>query len=187
MSGAVLHANLCLHDLHIKNDTSHLFVLLKGLLQGGSNMTGTNCDLFTHKQSLSFLNHLVYMHLTRNKKTIHEFKIAEYKFEGISRFTYLGSVLTENNSIIAEINERIKKKGNATCYKNLKLLTSKSLKRNIKLRLYLTLIRPVVTYGAETWAAIESELQKLLIFEQKILRNIYGPVKDRDNWRIRTN
>jgi hypothetical protein len=28
-------------------------------LQGGSNMTGTNCDLFTHKWSRSYLNHLV--------------------------------------------------------------------------------------------------------------------------------
>jgi hypothetical protein len=96
-----------------------------------------------------------YMHLIRNKKkTIHELKIGEYKFERISRFTYLGSVLTENNSIIAEINER--KKGNATYYKNRKLLTSKLLTINIILRLYLTLIRPIPTYGAETWAATES-------------------------------
>jgi hypothetical protein len=29
-------------------------------VQGGSNMTGTNCDLFTHKQSRSYLNHLVH-------------------------------------------------------------------------------------------------------------------------------
>jgi hypothetical protein len=65
------------------------------------------------------------------------------------------------------------------------LLTSKLFTRNIKLRLYLTLIRPVVTYGVETWAATESELQKLLIFQREILRKIYGPVKDRDNWRIR--
>jgi hypothetical protein len=61
------------------------------------------------------------------------------------------------------------------------------LTRNIKLRLYLPLIKPILTYGAETWAATESELQKLLIFERKLLRKIYGPVKDRDNWRIRTN
>jgi hypothetical protein len=127
-----------------------------------------------------------YMHLKKNKKTIHELKIGEYKFEGISRFIYLGSVLTENSSIMAEINEKIKK-GNTTYYKNRKLLTSKLLTRNVKLRLYLTLIRPVVTYGAETWAATESELQKRLIFEQNFLRKIYGPVKDRDNWRIRTN
>jgi hypothetical protein len=50
------------------------------------------------------------LNLTRNKKTIHELKIREYKFEGISRFTYLGSVLTENYSIIAEINGKKKKK-----------------------------------------------------------------------------
>ena len=29
------------------------------IIQGGSNMTGTNCDLFTHKSSRSYLNHLV--------------------------------------------------------------------------------------------------------------------------------
>jgi hypothetical protein len=28
-------------------------------VQGGSNMTGTNCDLFTHRSSRSYLNHLV--------------------------------------------------------------------------------------------------------------------------------
>jgi hypothetical protein len=45
----------------------------------------------------------------------------------------------------------------------------------------------MLTYGAETCAATGSELQKLLIFGLKILRNIYGQVKDQDNWRIRTN
>ena len=30
------------------------------ILQGGLNMTGTNCDLFTHKSSRSYLNHLVF-------------------------------------------------------------------------------------------------------------------------------
>ena len=33
---------------------------LTAKIQGGSNMTGTNCDLFTHKSSRSYLNHLVY-------------------------------------------------------------------------------------------------------------------------------
>jgi hypothetical protein len=36
-----------------------LVVFSKPLIQGGSNMTGTNCDLFTHKSSRSYLNHLV--------------------------------------------------------------------------------------------------------------------------------
>jgi hypothetical protein len=51
------------------------------------------------------------------------------------------------------------------------------LQTYIQLSLYLTLIRPVVTYGAETWAATENKLQKLLIFERKILWKIYGLVK----------
>ena len=34
-------------------------------IQDGSNMTGTNCDLFTHKQSRSYLNHLVYAQTER--------------------------------------------------------------------------------------------------------------------------
>jgi hypothetical protein len=58
---------------------------------------------------------------------------------------------------------------------------------DVSFGLYLTLIRPILTYGAETLAATENVLQKLLIFERKILRKIYGPVKDRDIWRIRTN
>jgi hypothetical protein len=38
---------------------------LKSQIQGGSNMTGTNCDLFTHNQSRSHLNHLVHREDTR--------------------------------------------------------------------------------------------------------------------------
>ena len=36
------------------------FVDIFPWIQGGSNMTWTNCDLFTHNQSRSYLNHLVY-------------------------------------------------------------------------------------------------------------------------------
>jgi hypothetical protein len=37
-----------------------LLCYLRHVIQGGSNMTGTNCDLFTHNQSRSYLNHLVF-------------------------------------------------------------------------------------------------------------------------------
>ncbi|KAJ9584585.1 hypothetical protein L9F63_021073 [Diploptera punctata] len=49
-------------------------------------------------------------------------------------------------------------------------------------------IRPVVTYACETWALKETIKQKLLIFERKILRRIFGPNRGTDNcWRIKTN
>jgi hypothetical protein len=51
-----------------------------------------------------------------------------------------------------------------------------------------TIIRPVVTYGSETWMTNITHEKKLKIFERKILRSIYGPVQDTNNERrVRTN
>jgi len=47
-------------------------------------------------------------------------------------------------------------------------------------------IRPVVTYGAETWTMMKKEEQALLIFERKIFR-IYGPKYEDGEWKSRTN
>ena len=54
--------------------------------------------------------------------------------------------------------------------------------------LYWTLIRPIVTYACETWVLKESSIQKLIIFERKILRKIFGPTKEVNGlWRIKPN
>ena len=52
---------------------------------------------------------------------------------------------------------------------------------------YRTLVRPVVTYGSESWTLTMEEERALAVFERKILRKIYGPVKENDLWRIRRN
>jgi hypothetical protein len=57
-----------------------------------------------------------------------------------------------------------------------------------KLELYKTVIRPVVIYASETWVLKEAMIKKLMIFERKILRRIFGPTKEKDGtWRIKTN
>jgi len=57
-----------------------------------------------------------------------------------------------------------------------------------KLKLYWTLIRPVVTYACEKWVLKGNSIQKLMIFERKILRKIFGPTKEENGlWRIKTN
>ena len=69
-----------------------------------------------------------------------------------------------------------------------KLFTSKLISRNVKLHLYNTLIRPLVTYASETWVLKESMIKKLMIFERKIMRKIAGPTRSEDGyWRIKTN
>jgi len=49
-------------------------------------------------------------------------------------------------------------------------------------------IRPVVVYGCETWVLKENIIQKLSVFERKILRKVFGPTKKKDgSWKIKTN
>jgi hypothetical protein len=56
-----------------------------------------------------------------------------------------------------------------------------------KLKLYRTVIRPIVTYASETWVLKETIIQKPLVFERKILRRIFGPTKENHIWRVKTN
>ena len=55
-----------------------------------------------------------------------------------------------------------------------------------KLKLYWSVIRPIVVYGCETWVLNKSIIQKLSVFERKILRKIFGPTKEANGiWRIK--
>jgi hypothetical protein len=60
-----------------------------------------------------------------------------------------------------------------------------SIKNEIKL--YKTLIRPVLAYGSETWVLSKSNEARLGIFERKVLRAIFGPTNDNREWRIKYN
>jgi len=56
----------------------------------------------------------------------------------------------------------------------------------VKLKLYRNVIRPIVTYASETWVLKGAIIQKLLVFERKILRRIFVPTKENQIWRIKT-
>jgi hypothetical protein len=60
--------------------------------------------------------------------------------------------------------------------------------RKYKLKLYWSVIRLNIVYGRETWALKESIIQRLSVYDRKILRIIFGPTK-KDNGikRIKTN
>jgi len=42
-------------------------------------------------------------------------------------------------------------------------------------------------HASETWVLKETKIQKLLVFERKLLRSIFGPTKENQIWRIKTN
>ena len=76
---------------------------------------------------------------------------------------------------------------NKAYYANRQLVNSSLISRSNKLQIYRTLVRPVVTYGSESWTLTMEEERALAVFEKKILRKIYGPVKENELWRIRRN
>jgi hypothetical protein len=46
-------------------------------------------------------------------------------------------------------------------------------------RIYKTIILPVVLYGCETWSLTVREEHKLIVFENRVLRRTFGPKRDR--------
>jgi len=57
-------------------------------------------------------------------------------------------------------------------------LSSGLLYRNLKIKIYRNIILPVVLYGCETWSLTLREESRLMIFENRVLRRIFGPRRD---------
>jgi hypothetical protein len=92
-----------------------------------------------------------------------------------------------NNSIEEEIKGRTFL-GNKSFYANQDLFKSKLLSKKSRIRMYETLVRPVVIYACEMLVLKENIKSKLRAFERKVLRRIYRPTKESDGtWRIKTN
>ena len=72
----------------------------------------------------------------------------------------------------------ILRSGNA-CYHSVQnLLSSRLLSRKLKIKIYKTIILPVVLYGCEAWSLTLREERKLRVFENMVLRRIFGPRSD---------
>jgi hypothetical protein len=63
------------------------------------------------------------------------------------------------------------------------------LSRNLKVKIYKSIILPVVLYGCETWSLTLREVHRLSVFENSVLRRIFGPTRDEvtAEWRKLNN
>jgi hypothetical protein len=57
-------------------------------------------------------------------------------------------------------------------------LSSCLLSRNVKIKIYRTIILPVVLYGCETWFLTLREEHRLRVFENRVLRRLFGQKRD---------
>ena len=89
----------------------------------------------------------------------------------------MGRTITDQNSIQEGIKSRLKL-GNA-CYHSVQnLLSYRLLSKNLKIKIYRTIIVPLVLYGCETWSLTLREERRLRVFENRVLGKVFGPKRD---------
>jgi hypothetical protein len=125
---------------------------------------------------------LLYRH--QNIGQNRDIKIGNRLFGNVSLFKYSWTTVTNQNLIQEEIKRRLNS-GNA-CYHSVQSLPSyRLLSKNLKIRIYKMIILPVVLYGCETWSLTLREERELRVFENRVLRRLFGPKRDEvtGEWR----
>ena len=114
------------------------------------------------------------------------FIVGDQRFEIVKEFVYLGALVRGDADNSMEIKRRILM-ANRCFYGLKKHLRSKQLTKKTKCAFYKTIIRPVLTYGSESWPLTKSDENLLLKFERNVLRTIFGTKEENGAYRRRYN
>jgi len=104
-------------------------------------------------------------------------KIDNSSFVGVEQFRYLGTTIGNQNSIQKEIKSSLSSR-TVCCHSVQNPLPSTLLPKNIKIKIFRTAVLPIVLYGYETWSLTLREERRPRVFENRVLRRIFGPKRN---------
>jgi hypothetical protein len=108
----------------------------------------------------------------QNAHQIRDIKITNRSIENVSQFKYFGMRTTNQNLILEEIKRRLNS-SNACQHSVQNPIPSYLLSMRLKIRIYETIILPVVLYRCETCSLTLREEHRLRVFENRVLRRIF--------------
>jgi len=128
-------------------------------------------------------NKYMVMSQDQNAGQSHRMKIGKSSFEWVEQFKCLGTTLTNQNYIQEEIKSSLKSV-NACHHSMQNLVSSSLLSKNIKIKIYRTIL-PVVLCGCETWSLTLREECRLSVFDNRVQWSILGLKRDEvtGEWR----
>ena len=117
------------------------------------------------KESKLLSSNQMIMSRDQNAERSYSMKTDNSSIERVEEFKYLGTTLTNKNYIQEEIKSRLKLR-NACYYSVQNLFSSSLLSKKLKIKIYRTIILPVVLYGCETWSLTLRDERRLRVFEK---------------------
>ena len=100
--------------------------------------------------------------------------IDDYELDAVCQFTYLGSTITDNLSLDAEINKRIGKAASTLARLTARVWTSPKLSIKRKMAVYNACVISTLLYGSETWTTYAGQERRLNTFHLRSIRRILG-------------
>ena len=106
--------------------------------------------------------------------TTPEIKIDEHTLGVVTAFTYLGSTISSNLSLDAELNTRIGKAASCMARLSKRVWENKRLTVTTKAQVYQACVLSTLLYGSETWTLYAKQTQRLHTFHMRCLRRLLG-------------
>jgi hypothetical protein len=125
--------------------------------------------------------------MTTKTRNVKQMTFNQVQFQYVTKFNYLGITVNNEGTNVDEIKEKIQATSRAY-FANRKALKSKKIRTKTKIKIYKTIIRPIMTYAAETLTMTKMDEDKLERCERRIIRAITGPNRYEDGTlAIKTN